>query len=102
MKVNIAGHYIYVGLSLLYQKCHLLKYFSPTHHKYKDCHRALCVQYTSRRLLTLFKKIPYILLVTPPVYTIYVKARTKSEIQKFQDIPNVGPAMERDFILMEI
>jgi hypothetical protein len=26
-----------------------------------------------------------------------MKAKTASEVRKFQDIPNVGPAMERDF-----
>lgn len=29
-----------------------------------------------------------------------MKARTTSEVIKFQDIPNVGPAMERDFALL--
>jgi Pathogenicity locus len=29
-----------------------------------------------------------------------MKARTCKEVKKFQDIPNVGPAMERDFILL--
>jgi hypothetical protein len=29
-----------------------------------------------------------------------MKAKTVSEVKKWQDIPNVGPAMERDFTLL--
>jgi len=30
----------------------------------------------------------------------YVKAKTSKEVKKFQDIPNIGPAMIRDFSLL--
>ena len=33
-------------------------------------------------------------------YTTKVKAKTFKEVKKFQDIPNVGPAMARDFALL--
>lgn len=29
-----------------------------------------------------------------------MKAKTAKEVKKFQDIPNIGPAMERDFGLL--
>lgn len=29
-----------------------------------------------------------------------MKAKSFKEVKKFQDIPNVGPAMERDFVLL--
>lgn len=31
-----------------------------------------------------------------------MKARTVKEVKKFQDIPNIGPAMERDFVLIDL
>lgn len=31
-----------------------------------------------------------------------MKARTVSEVKKFQDIPNVGPAVAHDFVLLGI
>lgn len=31
-----------------------------------------------------------------------MKAKTAREVKKFQDIPNVGPAMARDFALLKI
>ena len=30
------------------------------------------------------------------------KAKQASEVKKFTDIPNIGPAMERDFIFLKI
>ena len=33
-------------------------------------------------------------------YTTKVKAKSFKEVEKFQDIPNVGPAMERDFAML--
>ena len=31
-----------------------------------------------------------------------VKAKQASEVNKFTDIPNIGPAMERDFVFLKL
>jgi hypothetical protein len=35
-----------------------------------------------------------------PCYTACMKAKSSKEVTKFQDIPNIGPAMARDFALL--
>ena len=41
-------------------------------------------------------------IVTNTILYFFMKARTVKEVKKFQDIPNIGPAMERDFVLIDL